>query len=394
MTHMNSSTEAIENWRRRIRESTSANYHYCMGVALEQESLSAAADAYRRAIDADVMEFRAFLRLRDLLEKAGDAPGAALLHRQALDADPFYEGNGAAALARDEATAGKTEEAWRLLNEAIARQATDVALLAEVAETVGNQFRQARRTDEAVRCYEAAIGWNPDSAGVHLGLAEILHIQGDLQQALQHAQACVRLQPDWPDALYLMGNVALLERQWDDALSWLQQALNHRFRSPSSIHSLMGSTLMAAGRLPEALQHIDLSLEKNAGDSQMIGTRGIVLMRLGRVAEANARLASLVSQIQNDPYLRTVYALTLTADGKPEAGLEQIDIALGLLSSWSLTLCGRAYILLRLGRREEAVEAMRAARHHEPLWVDFSARVLFNEPDVILGLVNDERSGT
>lgn len=229
---------------------------------------------------------------------------------------------------------------------------------------------------------------------MHFGLAEILYIQGDLQQARHHAQACVRQQPDWPDALYLMGNVALLERQWDDALSWFQQALNHRFRSPSSINSLMGSTLMAASRLPEALQHIDLTLATNAGDSQMIGTRGIVLMRLGRAVEANAQLAGLVPQIQNDPYLRIVYALSLTATGKPEAGLEQIDIALGLLPSWSLTHCGRAYILLRLGRREEAVETMRAARRHEPLWVDFSARVLFNEPDAILGLVNDERSGT
>lgn len=394
MTPMNSSTEAIENWRRRIKESTSANYHYCMGVALERESLSAAADAYRRAIDADAMEFRAFLRLGDLLERAGDTAGAARLHRQALETDPFYKGNGTAALARDETTAGKTEDAWRLLNEAVARQATDVALLAEVAETVGNQFRLARRTDNAVRCYEAAIRWNPDLAGVHFGLAEILYVQGNLQQARQHAEACVRLQPDWPEALYLMGNVALLERRWDDALSWLQQALDHRFRSPSSINSLMTSILMAAVRLPEALRHIDLTLAKNTGDSQMIGTRGIVLMRLGRVAEANAQLTGLVPQIQNDPYLRTVYALTLTADGKPEAGLEQIDIAVGLLPSWSLTLCGRAYILLRLGRREEAVETMRAARRHEPLWVDFSTRVLFNEPDAILGLVNDERSGT
>lgn len=80
---------------------------------------------------------------------------------------------------------------------------------AELMETLGEAYLQANETDEAVRCFERSIEWDPKRSGPWLELAKIEFSKGDdhLAKALELAQKAADLSPLAPDPFYQISRI-------------------------------------------------------------------------------------------------------------------------------------------------------------------------------------------
>lgn len=124
------------------------------GVALEQDDISAARQAYERAILADPARLDARINLGRLLHAAGQLAHAERVYRQALDVD--------------------VGDALLHFNFAV--------LLEDM-----------RRKNDAMRSYEAAVKVDPSLADAHYNLALLYEDLGRPKDAIRHMASYRRL---------------------------------------------------------------------------------------------------------------------------------------------------------------------------------------------------------
>jgi cytochrome c-type biogenesis protein CcmH/NrfG len=72
---------------------------------------------------------------------------------------------------------------------------------------LANLYRTKNMLDEAVASYFKSLQIKPHNARVHYGLAYCLHMQGNIEQAIEQYRNVLRLRPNWSEAL--------------DALAWI-----------------------------------------------------------------------------------------------------------------------------------------------------------------------------
>ena len=183
---------------------------------------------------------------------------------------------------------------------------------------------------EARRILEAAISLSGD-AEPHFELANQLHITGDLDEAIEHFRAAIRLRPVFPEAYFNLGVSLIMQRRTDDAMVAYSNALQLRPHYPEALNNY-GILLQSLGRTGEAssyyiqaieckpdypdprynlglarqdqdryreaLEAYDTLLELNPDHPEAHNNRGNVLLALGRPLEA---VASYSGAIQRHP---------------------------------------------------------------------------------------------
>lgn len=123
--------------------------------------------------------------------------------------------------------------------------------------------------NSAAALYEAGLA--------HLVAGRSLDAQACCQQALA-ADA------NHADALHLMGLLSLQAQQFDHAIAWIERAIR---QNPKTDYLLnLGSALKQAGRLGEALQVLDKTIQLKPDDPILWCRLAAILVALGRNAEA------------------------------------------------------------------------------------------------------------
>jgi tetratricopeptide (TPR) repeat protein len=231
--------------------------------------------------------------------------------------------------------------------------------------------------------------------------AVALHRQGRLVEAEAACRTALNDDPGNPDALFLLGVVALQSGRPAEAVPLIQAAISRAPGRPQ-YHFNHGSALGQAGRPDEAIAAYDRALALQPGYAQAARGKATALIALGRLAEAQATLNQALRLHPDDietihrsasvalsrgdftnaatgfaavtarqPAAAPAHAgsgLALAGMGRLTEALQSFDESARLDPTNADTHANRGLTLYRLGRHEEALAALDAALHRQPAY--------------------------
>ena len=200
-------------------------------------------------------------------------------------------------------------------------------------------FQQSRMYADMRTFYRTTLARNPGAWMAHNNLGNLLREDGDMDGAIRHFEAALRVRPDLVKAHNNLANVYRDQRRMPEAIAEYRRALA---LDPSYIeaHSNLGNLLRETKQLDEALGHLQEAVRLDPGYAEAQNNYGIALREAGRMAEA-----------------MTHFEAALRAN----AGFAPAHLNLAL--SYSL-----------LGREAEAMEHFREARRLNPAIPDVFGR--------------------
>ncbi|MCB0174428.1 MAG: tetratricopeptide repeat protein [Anaerolineae bacterium] len=220
----------------------------------------------------------------------GDVQGSVQYARQALDLSPeddlIRRGQAASLLALAHWAGGELEDAYRVLDEAMAIFRAVGQIVFAISGTYGlADIRLTQgRLREAMTIYKQSLQLVedqnevalPGTADLYLGLGDLYREQGDLDAAAAHLAKSEALGepaalPDWPCRFRLArSRLRMAQGDPSDALNLVEAAERHYFRGPMPevrpLAALKVRLWLALGRLHEAavwVQKRGLSTDDN-----------------------------------------------------------------------------------------------------------------------------------
>ena len=221
------------------------------GLALHRAGqLSAAADAYRRTVEAEPAHVDAWVNLGNALRETGDGAGAEAAYRRAVETEPRF------ALAH-----------FRL------------------ADLLAGQGRSTEAVDACRAAVKAEPGladaWN--LMGIHQRLV------GDDPAALQAFEHAVDVAPDHVDALANLGELLLDVGRPADAVARYERAVD--LAPPDARRQAeLAAALMQAGRPQDALARLEAGRALAGDDRTVLAWLPCALAAVGRGDESVALL--------------------------------------------------------------------------------------------------------
>ena len=206
-------------------------YTTVASLAYRSGRLAQAAAAFHRALELDPerpdvrQNYGKLLRDMDRLEDSEKELRLALSQTDAQDTRTR------SSLAETLARLGRTDEALRLVADALRIDPGDTEALAAQGRVLAAQGR----LEEAVKSLQAAAGGDPDA---RIELARVQVRRGDLPHAREALEAVLRGNPAHPWALAVLGQVRVLEGGRDDGLALLRRAEAAHPRRPEAWLSL------------------------------------------------------------------------------------------------------------------------------------------------------------
>jgi tetratricopeptide (TPR) repeat protein len=191
------------------------------------------------------------------------------------------------------------------------------------------------------------------------------HRQGRLDEAARIYQGVLQREPDNPDALYLLGVVALRTGQPAQAADLLGRAVALR-PGQGMIHADLGQALRALGKKREALDHLREAARLLPGQAETHSNLGLLLLETGAPAEALPHLLQAVR-------IRPDFAPALLNLGNALRDLNRMSDARGCYAQalsldpqLALACHNLGQVLLEEGRLDEALAWFAQALCREP----------------------------
>jgi tetratricopeptide (TPR) repeat protein len=209
---------------------------------------------------------------------------------------------------------------------------------------------------------------NPAALAQAIEEAVGLYRQGKFTEAEKICNRVLRTQPNWFDALHLLGVLKLQSGKAGAACGHLEQALNLNPAS-AQVMSNLGMALAALNRDQEALAILDKAVAIMPGSVEAITNRGNVLTKLGRPADALAAFDAALALAPGFPGALANRGNALAALGRLEEALAQYDAVLATLPSHAETHLNRGSALSALSRAGEALAAFDRALALRPDYV-------------------------
>ncbi len=201
-------------------------------------------------------------------------------------------------------------------------QATDemAELLLQVlpvgdADTLARSLAVKRARDDILG-YQALLRADPENHVNHAALAVRYLDVGQVALAREHLERSIGLAPDFPDAHYNLGGVALAEGNAAAAIAAYRRAIALRPAYPEA-HNNLGGLLAATGALDEAMVHYRLALRFDPGHSGAHYNLASVLLARGETAEAIRHYRLALEATPDDPEVLGGLARALAAAGNP-----------------------------------------------------------------------------
>ncbi len=129
-------------------------------------------------------------------------------------------------------------------------------------ELVNTAYREqlSGNLEEAIRLYEASIACWPTAEG-HSFLGWSLSVKGDLDAAIAECKKAIDLDPDFGNPYNDIGSYLIHQGKVDDALPWLERALQAKRYEPRHYpHCNLGRVYQAKGMLMKAIEEYEKAL--------------------------------------------------------------------------------------------------------------------------------------
>lgn len=298
-------SEAAREYRQALKlKPALTNAHYFLGASLAEDGQCEQAVPYlekdfprvsdpplKRTIGADAVRCEMALGRTD---RAADLISA--LSKQFPD-DPevlYLSGHVYSELA--------TQASERLLETAPASYQAH-QFNAEVLEMQG-------KLDDAAAEYRKVLSLNPRLAGIHYRLGRLLLAgapdPAKLDEARHEFEEELKIDPGNASAEYELGDMALQARQWDDAIDHFRRAED---AEPNFTEALigLGKSLVSAGRPQDAVAPLEQAVRLDPANPNAHYQLSFAYRRVGRDQEAEKEL--LAYREDHDKFVNTRQAI-------------------------------------------------------------------------------------
>ena len=227
--------------------------------------------------------------------------------------------------------------------------------------------RAQRRRDK--RRSRAGIAAIDVGAALERGLEH--HRSGRLAEARQVYERVLQQDSRNARALFLLGTLALQERNYEAAESFIRQAIAAD-SGEASYHNNLGVVLRESGRLEDALDSYREAIELRPDYAEAYCNFGIALKELGRTEEA---ISPLERAVELAPKFGGAYSNlgnALQALGRPDEAMRAYDKAVALSPADPSVHLNRAITRQDLGNLDGAQsdfrEVLRLRPQHGEAW--------------------------
>jgi tetratricopeptide (TPR) repeat protein len=174
-------------------------------------------------------------------------------------------------------------------------------------------------------------------------------------------QQAIAADPDHTNSLHLMGLLSLQAKHYDLAIEWAARAI--RIEPRADYISTLGTALLGAGRLEEALKTFDKAVSLEPADAAHWKNLGAALIDLDRPDEALLSLRHALDLRPHYADATNLSGLILYRKDRFAEALEFFDISVRADPDQADALHMRALMLQKLGRLEEsAADGARSAQ--------------------------------
>jgi tetratricopeptide (TPR) repeat protein len=155
---------------------------------------------------------------------------------------------------------------WRIkASEVLAVNALVQADLAQpnsasVHVMLGDVYRDGKKFNEAEAEYRKAIEVKPLDVSAHYGLAATFYRAFLYDKALPELETVLQLEPQDPQANFMMADILAYQRKFAQAEPHAQAALHGAPSNLPLAHALLGKIYASQGRTPEAIKELQQAL--------------------------------------------------------------------------------------------------------------------------------------
>jgi cytochrome c-type biogenesis protein CcmH/NrfG len=169
---------------------------------------------------------------------------------------------------------------------------------------------------------------NPDCWLAHNNLGLLLASQRRLEEAMEHCQKAVQINPNNFESLNNLGNILAARGRFDEAIENYYQAIQINSNSAETLVNL-GAALATKGRFDEAIENSYKALQINPNNSEALYTLGNAFAAKGRFDEAIKNYRQAIQINPNHYNALNNLALVLAASPKAELrnGTEAVRLA-------------------------------------------------------------------
>lgn len=229
----------------------------------------------------------------------------------------------------------------------------------------GDALAELKRFDEAVSHYRAVLALEGDSAGMHVGLANVLYSAGRIDEAVEHYQTALKLFPAHAPAHNRLGIALTAQGKVAEANLHYQEAVRLRPENPE-YHFNVGLGFINARRFSEAAAQFQeaVRLKPNYGDA---------LLKLGMTQFAQEELSAAketFTQARSIPEFAAEacyhLGLILYKEGDYEESAKQYEQSVALKPTFAPPFFDLSQYYLNQGRSADAVRILRIGASNFP----------------------------
>jgi len=180
--------------------------------------------------------------------------------------------------------------------------------------------------------FAQALAVTADNPIAHVNLGMVLEQAGRQDDALNHYEEAIQLNPALLQAHNNLANLYDRLGRFQEALAQYQQALQLKPMSPL-VHANLGRLLARLGSLDDAVHHYHEAVRLDPGDPRFHYELGKLLLRRGQAAEAVAQLQQALKLGPNDLTTKVFLARVLAANNESDVRDARQAVALAELAN-------------------------------------------------------------
>lgn len=209
----------------------------------------------------------------------------------------------------------------------------------------------------------------PDNPRARLNYGTALSEAKRVDEAMAQFKAALRLKPDYVEAEYNLGNALVKQGDFSTAAAHYARAVE---LSPehAQAHYALGYCLLRTGDNAGALRHYARAEALRPDDAVILRSHASALTFTGQLSEAESRYRKLIELTPTDGGGRAEYGVLLARLGRGDAAQTQLTEALRLEPGNSSTRYALGRVLMDQGRWAEAAEQLRVVVRARPGWAE------------------------
>lgn len=204
-----------------------------------------------------------------------------------------------------------------------------------------------------------------DAVAALLIQALAVHQGGDHENAASQYHAILRLTPDHPDALHLLGLIDFHNGDDLAALHRIESAIRQSRKDSRYFYNL-GTVLMRLKRPHDAIAQFRTATEMDPGNALALGNLGAALRETGEREEAIVSFRAALKHDAVDPNTWANLCVTLIEEERTEEATACLETALALDPQSANALHNIGFALQKTGDPERAAVAFARALEVEP----------------------------